>query len=341
MPHCVFLESGVSINIDGSYKPCCQFEWQNSAPVEYDDFLSLRKQKKDQMKADWIPECEVCRQDEIETGSSMRKDSNDEIKGTFYEVWFDNTCNLSCRMCNAFCSSTWRQNIKHHGQLNWHDEYVYEDKPNFVKFEQTPIYKDLANLRYLKILGGEPFMMKEVNKTLTKIKETNHAGHINLNITSNLTHSITDWWVDMFSSFKTVNMIGSVDGIYSRYEYIRPGARFEKVMETIQQIKNLKKILPTFKFHISCTGQTLNASQHKAIKKFWTNENIDCTIEPIYSPDFISYKSLNPALRNKFGLSTHLPYEDSCWSTLEEQMAIQDQVHGTSFKQECPELFEK
>ena len=52
----------------------------------------------------------------------------------------------------------------------------------------------------------------------------------------------------------------------------------------------------------------------------------------------MSYKSLRPDLRSKFGIVTSMEYDEKLWKKLVVQMKIQDQVHGTNFGTECSEL---
>lgn len=341
MPRCKLLEQGTTIQIDGCFSPCCQFEWQQPAPSNYQDFIKLRGQKNQQMQSDqWIPECRWCKDDHEFKGESMRDHVNQTVEGNFWELWFNNTCNLACRMCNAWLSSTWQQNIKLNATKKWHKEFTsWSIDSTPVKFDELVFFDDLPNVKHLKLLGGEPFLIKEVKRTLEYILSKNFSQNINLHLTTNLMQPINDWWINVFESFKSVTLIGSVDGLNSRYEYIRPGASFDQALKTVDQIKTISKVIPNFHFMISSTGQTLNAVQYKATKQFWKQKDIEVDIEQLYYPNFMSYKSLHPDLRKEFGIETTMEYDQSCFDTLVEQMKIQDSVHGTNFELECAELF--
>lgn len=341
MPRCVLLEKGCSITIDGGLSPCCQFEWQQPHPTDYQNFLQLREQKNQAMQSDqWIPECRWCHDDEKFKGDSMRDHVNKTVEGNFWELWFNNTCNLACRMCNAYLSSTWQSNIKHHEYLSWHKDYTIRSDRKFLKFDKTVFFQDLPNVKHLKILGGEPLLTKEVKRTLMYVIENNFSHNIHLHLTTNLTQPITDEWKDIFNAFQSLFLIGSVDGLYKRYQYIRPGANFNNIMQTVDTLKNLTQKIKNFEFSISCTGQTLNAVQNNDIKDYWKKYGLTCDIEQLYYPKFMSYRSLHPKLRDKFGIKTTLNYEEKYWIQLLEQMQVQDKVHNKHFKTECPELFE-
>lgn len=339
MPRCVLLEKGASITINGGISPCCQFEWQHQTPTDYKHFLELRQQKNLEMQTDaWIPECRRCKDDHDFKGDSMRDHVNQSVEGNFWELWFNNTCNLSCRMCNVYLSSTWANNVKQYQDQAWDSNYTFTFDQKHIKFDETVFFNDLPNVRHLKLLGGEPLLIKEVKRTLDYIVTNNFASNINLHLTTNLTQEINDYWKNIFLEFKSVFVIGSVDGLYSRYEYIRPGASFSNILRTVDQLQKLDNDNSDIRFIISCTGQTLNASQNSAIKSFWNTKGIDHDIEQLYYPDFMSYKSLRPDLRSKFGIVTSMEYDEKLWKKLVVQMKIQDQVHGTNFGTECSEL---
>ena len=80
--------------------------------------------------------------------------------------------------------------------------------------------------------------------------------------------------------------------------------------------------------------------QNNDIKDYWKKYGLTCDIEQLYYPKFMSYRSLHPKLRDKFGIKTTLNYEEKYWIQLLEQMQVQDKVHNKHFKTECPELFE-
>jgi len=54
----------------------------------------------------------------------------------------------------------------------------------------------------------------------------------------------------------------------------------------------------------------------------------------------MSYRSLNPTLRNLYGIKSELEYDPKQFEQLVKHMKIQDQIHGTSFRNEFPELFD-
>ena len=343
MPKCVMLEKGITYRPGGKLYPCCLWRWQSDQKdiTDYKQFRKIIDQKKDQMNSSdsWIPECEQCRQDTEFKGESFRDHANEIVEGGFWEMNFNNTCNLSCRMCNGGLSSTWASLIKQNKSLNWDESYTDFEYKETLKYDEIEFYSELPNVRHIKLLGGEPFLMKEVYRMLDFVMESGHAKNINLHVTTNITNPVTDWWIKVIEKFKHVQFMCSVDGYESRYEYIRPGAKFDVVLKNIEQIRDLKH--ENIKLSISCCGQTLTASQHNTIKSFLNNFGVtNVNIEQVYDPFFMSYRSLKPLLRQKYNIKPSFDYDEQHWNTLVQQMAIQDNLFGTNFRKECPELFE-
>lgn len=347
MPYCVMLEQGITYRPGGKLYPCCLWRWQPDQPdvTDYNEFRNIIETKRQQMNfsENWIPECEQCRQDtEFKGGESFRDHANEIVEGGFWELNFNNTCNLSCRMCNGSLSSTWASIIKQHPDQPWHSDYTDFGYENHLKFDKLEFYHELPNVRHIKILGGEPFLMKEVYRMLDYVMESGHSRHISLYVTTNVTQPFTDYWHNVIENFKHFQLMCSVDGLGSRYEYIRPQSNFQQVSDRVKHLKDLTAKKNNFSIAISCCGMTLTASQNDDVFKYWkqTVGVKHCEIEQVYEPTFMSYRSLKPELRQKYNINAGFNYDEKEWLELEKQMAIQDKLYGTSFRNECPELFD-
>ena len=346
MPRCVMLEKGITYRPGGKLYPCCLWKWQEHQEdqTDYKEFLKLRKQKAKQMSSSdaWIPECRQCENDTKFKGESFRDHANESVKGGFWEMNFNNTCNFSCRMCNGTLSSTWLSIIKKEPNHDWHSDYVDIGYEDHLKFDKLEFYDELPNVRHIKLLGGEPFLMKEVYRMLDHVMETKHCEHIVLEVTTNLSQPFNEYWMKVIDNFQHVNITGSVDGLRDRYEYIRPGAVWNEIDGRAKYILDLSGKKENLRMRISACGMTLTAHQHNEMRKYWKGhvgiEHFD--IEQVYEPTFMSYRSLHPSLREKHKINAGLEYDPKEWDMLVKQMAIQDKIHGTDFKTACPELFD-
>ena len=125
-----------------------------------------------------------------------------------------NYCNLSCRMCSSYSSSTYASEFpkkkkilketgidlgindyeKHNVQSKWYNE------PKFVD-----TIKKMINdgLRHLKFTGGEPLMVPSVKKLLNYCIEQNKAKNIELVLITNGT-LLNQEWIDIFAHSKNI-----------------------------------------------------------------------------------------------------------------------------------------
>ena len=344
MPKCVMLDKGITYRPGGKLYPCCLWEWGDDQKdiTSYTEFRQVMDKKKIGMEGDnWIPECDHCRQDEKYKGESFRDHANNIVEGGFWEMNFNNTCNLACRMCNGSLSSTWASLVKQNKDLDWHTDYKDISYQDHLKYDKIEFYHELPEVRHIKLLGGEPMLMKEVYRMLDYVMESGHAKNINLHLTTNLTQPFNEYWLNVISKFKKVQVMGSVDGLGTRYNYIRPNSNWDDVLENAKKVRDLQEKYKNLTLSISSVGQTLTAVQHWDIFKFWEGIGIPkIDIEQVYEPHFMSYRSLHPTLRKKFNVNAGFEYDPKQWDMLLKQMAILDKLHGTDFKTECPELFD-
>tara|TARA_B100000768_G_scaffold130703_1_gene121354 strand:- start:1103 stop:2710 length:1608 start_codon:yes stop_codon:yes gene_type:complete len=187
---------------------------------------------------------------------------------------YGSECNLDCYMC-THQNSTIRQKVANEGVWNDavfgklseerldHFKWVTRDKTNIIKEPDVildehgdyviPKLKaqvkienkksmvdqtlDMAPyIRSIKIIGGEPLIMKKHYELLDKLIESGHAKHIYLKYQTNLTetkggkHNIFDY----IPKFKRVSMVASVDGIGQTIEYMRRRCDWEKIKDNLK-----------------------------------------------------------------------------------------------------------
>jgi hypothetical protein len=153
--------------------------------------------------------CEVCREVEAANGVSDRlslnsnsafqyrvpkelKEDNRSINvtPTTLEVYFNNQCNLSCIYCSPkFSSKIAAENLKYDPEnselqnvLNYRKDY-----PKLLESHFKWLEKNVSSLNVYKILGGEPFIQKELDQNIDffenfKCPQLNVAIFTNLNI---------------------------------------------------------------------------------------------------------------------------------------------------------------
>lgn len=183
---------------------------------------------------------------------------------------YGSECNLDCYMCDHN-NSTIRQKVRDEGV--WNDaiwgkltqlklditNWVVKDKTD-IKLDKDvddqlriPIMQetyDITNtkpmidqtlalapyIRSIKIIGGEPLIMKKHYELLDRLIESGDAEHIYLKYQTNLTetkvgkHNIFNY----IPRFKRVSMVASVDGIGKTIEYMRRRCSWDKIVENAE-----------------------------------------------------------------------------------------------------------
>ena len=143
---------------------------------------------------------------------------------------FGSECNIDCYMC-THQNSTTRMNQAKKGL--WNTEVfgalpIVQEKWDLVTSDKTKgVVEQIIELgpyiRSIKIIGGEPLIMKKHYELLDVLIEGGHAEHIYLKYQTNLTktkkgkHNIFKY----LPHFRRVSMVASVDGIGPVIEYMR------------------------------------------------------------------------------------------------------------------------
>ena len=353
MPKCYMFEHGLTINPRGKVRPCCVFNNDGISFSIEDEHLwkPYFKQKDEEMSAGgWIPECEECRIEEKELGRSLRTRSIDDynagyINGIYYwDLKISNTCNLWCRMCSGGDSSTWVQNVKNNPNEDWSEHLLDHDKAKLTWHDTyLPFVKDkIIHAETIKFTGGEPMLVKHVKEVIQYLIDTEFSYGVKLLVTTNGTVPWTGWWESIIPYFKEVNITMSIDGIGDRFEYQRANAKWNEVEINAIAMNNLRKKYDNLKVGINYTNTAINAACKDDTEKWAKTNNIHFNeggVE-VMTPAYMSYRSLSPKLRQRFGVKGTYDFDPKMLVMLKKQMAIMDKIQGTDFATVCPEFFE-
>jgi sulfatase maturation enzyme AslB (radical SAM superfamily) len=201
----------------------------------------------------------------VETGN----DSNTPIS---FDLRPNNLCNLKCMMCGPASSSQLAKEIIDNKTLFQFRKT--KDRGTFEGFVTTDRYQNeewLPELEemilsapnpHLKLLGGEPTLIPEHMRIMTKLADADNAKG-KLNITTNLTN-INNNFRRILEKFEQVHISCSVDGIGSTLEYIRHPINYEswrKNLDTLLEIKEAREI-------ISGSNRYLNVELHTVAQVF-------------------------------------------------------------------------
>lgn len=318
MPHCSIFKSGVTIGPTGTVRPCCAFaSHENELPFD-DDWRSVHDLFDKVSKNEWLPECIECRTAEDNGEFSLRQHYNKVLSGTELEFWdlkINNTCNLSCKMCNTPNSSIWEK-LQNHEEFKNLDNYYFSDVKTGWHRDVENLLPQLLTARYVKFTGGEPFLIPQVKKIIKYLIDTEASHNITLHIITNGTIDITSYNT-MFSDFKKVILTYSIDAIGKRYEYIRQGASWDMVSKNIINM-NRTRNKNTF-VGIACLPMALNINHMDELKDWCKKQNISFSKSTeLINPDFLRPEALtDKTLRTK----------------LIKNLEVLDRIHNTNYRE--------
>jgi len=162
---------------------------------------------------------------------------------SFIDLKLGNICNISCRICGSWSSSTYAsEELKQMPKDKRKESFAYEMNragawPRKVDTFWDELLDNARDIKYLEITGGEPFMIKEHFDFLEKLVKLEYSKDIEIHYNTNGT--IYPEQADIWRHFKHIEIAFSIDDIGDRFEYQRNGAKWEEVYWNIERFKNL------------------------------------------------------------------------------------------------------
>jgi hypothetical protein len=248
-------------------------------PIDPDNFAEFHNTpekllaRQQMLEGQWPGKgCQYCRDTELAGGESDRMmqlramtditlsppellhDSTaTKVTPTMLEVWFNNTCNMKCVYCGPYHSSQWEQeNRKFQNSFDpGQDEYAItkpQHNPHYEKMVQELwTYLDTEqryrNLRRFSILGGEPFLISEIDQCIDFwFDHPNPDVTISIVTNLNVPHSRFLQYMEKFDSLvttgkiMTVTIVGSLDAWGPEQEYTRYGINLDLWQKNFEAI---------------------------------------------------------------------------------------------------------
>lgn len=268
---CVNAFHGMAANNDGSTKMCCMIK--DSYSIMGNEEISLSKKlitenfnnpvaikiRNNLDKGIKDSACDHCWVEESNGRKSKRMRDNErylyEIEWTNlkpfhglakFELNLGNTCNIKCRTCHPVISSQW---MKEDYDLNSSKYQTYQEYSiRMKKYHQSydddsGFWEDLKNnlpdIRQFDFYGGEPFLSKKMWEILKICVDKGYAKNIELHYNTNGTTWPKE--IEVWKDFKSINLSFSIDGIGSRFEFMRFPASWETVKDNMQRALEFKK----------------------------------------------------------------------------------------------------
>ena len=191
---------------------------------------------------------------------------DEDIYPSYLEVSFSNACNLKCTYCGPEFSSTWVEDLNHHGPLKVLEETAGEDWVQGWQDLDSLQYKNkefnpyidafwkwfpeaCKHLSHYRITGGEPLMSKETFKSMDwLIANPNPELEFSINSNFSVPEKVWDLFIDKLNQLKTgkkvkkITIYTSAEAWEERAEYARTGLNFKLFKQRTEQLADIGNV---------------------------------------------------------------------------------------------------
>ena len=199
----------------------------------------------------------------------------------FLDLKLGNICNLKCRICGSWSSSTFATE-----ELQWLRRG--EDRKESVHYQMlrqgawprenqqfwNEIDQVVDQIRYIEFTGGEPFMIQEHFDMLQGLVDRGIAHQVEIHYNTNGTQ-----WPEqaetIWSHFKTVEIAFSIDDVGRRFEYQRTNALWDEVVANVEKFKILQAQHANIRLQACITVNVFNVYYLEEVANWALQQNFD------------------------------------------------------------------
>jgi MoaA/NifB/PqqE/SkfB family radical SAM enzyme len=236
--------------------------------------------------------CNRCWEEEAAGRDSKRIHSQVRLKELYQKIdwdndkpnqlWFidlklGNICNLKCRICGSWSSSTFAteelqwlrrdedRKDNHHYRMLRAGAWPRENPTFWSEIDQVS-----DQIQYIEFTGGEPFMIQEHFDLLNDLIARGIAGNIEIHYNTNGTQW-PEQGEEIWRHFKTVEIAFSIDDVGSRFEYQRSNAVWIDVCNNIKRFQEMRNRRDNIRLQVCTTVNVFNVYYLETVAN-WINE---------------------------------------------------------------------
>jgi MoaA/NifB/PqqE/SkfB family radical SAM enzyme len=199
----------------------------------------------------------------------------------FLDLKLGNICNLKCRICGSWSSSTFateelqflepgedrKQN--HHYQMLRQGAWPRENPTFWNEIDQVS-----DQIRYIEFTGGEPFMIREHFDMLQGLIDRGIAHNIEIHYNTNGTQ-YPENAEDIWQYFKHVEIAFSIDDVGARFEYQRSNAVWSEVCANIERFRGMRERNLNMTMQVCCTVNVFNVLYLEDVARWINTQDFD------------------------------------------------------------------
>jgi len=210
----------------------------------------------------------------------------------FIDFKLGNICNLKCRICGSWSSSSFAaEEIKFEGKDSFHYQMLKQGAwPRKNQRFWEDIDKLMDQVRYLEFTGGEPFMIQEHFALLERMVAKGIAHNVEIHYNTNGTH-YPENAEEIWKHFKTVEVAFSIDDVDERFEYQRDNAIWSEVNTNMDRFEQLRERNTNIELQVCSTVNVFNVMYLEGLAN-WIDKR---------SFDFVYWNMLHEAYYHSVG----------------------------------------
>lgn len=310
IPHnkfCVLPWISLEASPIGTVRPCCLADDEltdnegnkfNLATADFKGIQnsdSMKKLRQDFVDGKQPQTCRKCWREERAGRTSKRMHTLDRLKHMlpdqewtvdakplmFLDLKLGNICNLKCRICGSWSSSTFATEELQHLMRNEDrkDNHHYHMlRQGAWPRENQQFWNEIAGIsdqiQYIEFTGGEPFMIQEHFNLLQGLVDRGLAGNIEIHYNTNGTQ-----WPEnaeaIWQHFKIVEIAFSIDDVGTRFEYQRSNAVWSEVVGNIARFRALRSRHSNIRLQICCTINVFNVYYLETVANWILEQKMD------------------------------------------------------------------
>jgi hypothetical protein len=342
---CVLPWHGKELRFNGTFTHCCLL------PESYD----INKIRSEMQQGIRPKECSKCWNLEDHNLLSDRQLKNSALdfylKKNIQDIMLDATeektlmvktitsftCNWACVYCiseaSSYCDIIERRI----------DKTIPIQSYNFIGLDKVEKQIDLAEIKTLSLIGGEPFLERRNFEILQRLIDVGNTD-VFVSVVTNASIDLAPAYRNMLASFPNLNLCLSIDGRHSIFDYQRWPLKWTAVEKNIETYRTL-----TNNISVSCTVTNISVLYYNDAKKWFRSQQMPWIPNPVYDPEIFSPKNLPVStkhyLRDVLDSDDYHafigdPYHQSpgLWQDFLAEIKKQDQAKGINIRDFVPEF---
>jgi MoaA/NifB/PqqE/SkfB family radical SAM enzyme len=311
IPHekfCVLPWVSLEASPIGTVRPCClaeeelidnngeKFNLSTAKFASIQNSDSMRTLRQQFIAQEQPQTCRKCFKEERSGRTSKRMHTLDRLKHMlsretewtadakplmFLDLKLGNICNLKCRICGSWSSSTFAteelanleanqdRKTNHHYQMLRQGAWPRENLKFWSEIAQVS-----EQIQYIEFTGGEPFMIQEHFDLLQALVDHGLAKNIEIHYNTNGTQW-PEQAEEIWQYFRHVEVAFSIDDVGARFEYQRSNAVWSQVCDNIQRFRAMRERLLNMTLQICCTVNVFNVLYLEQVAEWIDQQDFD------------------------------------------------------------------